>query len=66
MSNYGQVNGEQYDDYNCEECDDYYELEYYNLIQENDEYAEAVVRFRDGWFYNEEPRTIGDAVGRIY
>lgn len=65
MSSY-EDNEEWDEDYECEEHNDYYKPEYYNLIQENDEYSEAVLRSRDGWFYDEEPQTIEDAVGRIY
>jgi len=73
MSDYDQDNGKWYDDYEDEEYDEYYESDYYDLIQENDdliqendEYAEALFRSIDGWFYDEKPRTIGDAIGRIY
>ncbi|MUL34885.1 hypothetical protein [Gloeocapsopsis dulcis] len=66
MFNYGQDNGKGYDDYEDEEYEEYYESDYYDLTQENNEYAEALIRSRDGWFYDDEPRTIGDAIGRIY
>lgn len=77
MSNYGLDNEKRYDDYEDEENEDYYDYEnegddeyydsiYYDLIQENNEYGEATIRSKDGWFYDEEPRTLGDNIGKIY
>lgn len=62
-SDYERDNGKGYED---EEYDEYCESDYYDLIQENDDYAEALLRSEYKWFYNEESQTIGDTIRRIY